>query len=286
VGAIDAIVDIVGTAAALAWLGPSGVTSGPVAMGSGSLTCAHGKLPVPAPAALAILTECGGLMTEGGLGRELCTPTGAAILAGSVTAWGAAPAGTPLASGWGAGDAELRDRANVVRVTAIEPLRDQAAGPVAAGLWQIDANIDDMNPEWCAAALAAVLTAGALDAWWTPIVMKKGRPALALSALTDDAARPAVVTAILRETTTIGLRFHRVDREVLARRVVVVATPYGPIEVKVAYDPAGAVANLAPEHDACARAAATHGVALKLVYAAALAGAAGAAGPGGSPGAA
>lgn len=265
VGAIDSIVDVVGTAAALAWLAPTSVTCASVAMGSGSLTCAHGVMPVPAPAALEVMREAGGVMADGGVAKELCTPTGAAILAASVTAWTPAPTGRALAIGWGAGDMDLADRANALRVTAM--LR---AEPPAGEVWQIDANIDDMSPELCAPALDAVFAAGALDGWWTPISMKKGRPALMLSALADVSTKDAVVAAILRETTTIGVRFSQRERTVLARSHVTVSTPFGEIPIKLARD-GEAIRNAAPEYEACAAAARQHGVPVKLVYAAALA---------------
>jgi len=265
VGAIDSVVDVVGTAAALDWLAPASVTCTSVAMGHGTITCAHGVLPVPAPAALEILREAGGVMADGGVARELCTPTGAAILAAAVTRWTAAPTGRPLAVGWGAGDAELADRANALRVVVLAP----AAGASDA-VWQIDANLDDMSPELCAPASDALFAAGALDVWWTPITMKKGRPALMLSALASDGDRAAVAAAILRETTTIGVRYAALERTVLARSMREVATPYGPIAVKVAAD-GDVVLNAAPEFEACAAAARAHGVPVKLVFAAALA---------------
>jgi uncharacterized protein (TIGR00299 family) protein len=262
VGAIDSIVDIVGTAAALAWLAPSSVSCVEVAMGHGTIECAHGVLPVPSPAAVEILRACGGVMTDGGAARELCTPTGAAILAHAVTQWGPAPTGTPIAIGWGAGDADLADRANVLRAIVLRPAQP------AAGLWRIEANVDDMSPELCSHAGDAAFAAGAVDVWWTPITMKKGRPALLLAALAPGPARDAVVAAILRETTTIGVRFDPVERRILARDVVEVTTPYGAIRVKVARD-GDAVVNAAPEHDDCVAAARRHGVPLKQVYAAA-----------------
>lgn len=261
VGAIDSVVDIVGTAAALDWLDPRSVTCTGVAMGHGTITCAHGVLPVPAPAALEVLREAAGVMTDGGVARELCTPTGAAILAHAVTRWAPAPSGTPLAIGWGAGDAELADRANVLRATVIEPVAATAADAV----WQIDANVDDMSPELCAPAAEAVFGAGALDVWWTAIAMKKGRPALMLSALAGAEHRDAVVAAILRETTTIGVRYSARERTVVPRSFVEVTTRYGVIPIKVAGD------NAAPEYEACAAAAKAHGVPVKHVYAAALA---------------
>ena len=264
VGAIDSVVDVVGTAAALAWLEPASVSCASVAMGHGTITCSHGVLPVPAPAALEVLREVGGVMADGGVARELCTPTGAAILAATVTHWAPPPAGRPIAVGWGAGDADLADRANVLRVVALQPL----ATPVEV-VWQVDANLDDMSPELCGPASEAVFAAGALDVWWTPITMKKGRPALMLSALATEAARPAVITAILRETTTIGVRYAPRERTVLPRTTVEVATRYGTIPVKVASD--GAIHNAAPEYEACAAAARQFGVPVKLVFSAALA---------------
>jgi uncharacterized protein (TIGR00299 family) protein len=265
VGAIDSIVDVVGTAAALDWLSPAAVTCASVAMGHGTLHSAHGVLPVPAPAALEVLREAGGIMVDGDVPRELCTPTGAAILAASVTAWQPAPAGRPVAVGWGAGDVDLDDRANVLRVTALAP-----AASADGDVWQIDANIDDMSPELCSPASDALFAAGALDVWWTPITMKKGRPAMMLSALVELAARDAVIAAILRETTTIGVRYSPRERTVLARRTVEVETAYGKLPVKLAVE-GESVRNVAPEYEACAAAAKQHGVPVKLVYAAALA---------------
>jgi len=271
VGAIDSVVDVVGTAAALDWLGPSAVTCASIAMGHGTLTCAHGVLPVPAPAALEILREAGGVVADGGVARELCTPTGAAILAATVTHWTPAPVGRPVAIGWGAGDAELADRANALRAIAIAvaPGAELGAGS-GDRIWQIDANLDDMSPELCGPASDAVFAAGALDVWWTPITMKKGRPALMISALATGEVRGAVAAAILRETTTIGVRFAPRERTVLARVIREVATPYGPIPVKVAAD-GDTVWNAAPEFEACAAAARQHGVPVKRVFAAALA---------------
>jgi pyridinium-3,5-bisthiocarboxylic acid mononucleotide nickel chelatase len=267
---IDSIVDVVGTAAALDWLAPASVTCAAVAMGHGTVSTAHGKLPVPAPAALEVLREAGGVMLDGGLARELCTPTGAAILASAVTAWTPAPPGRPVAVGWGAGDAELTDRPNAVRAVVLAPERAATTPGVGGDVWQIDANLDDMSPELCGAASDALFAAGALDVWWTPITMKKGRPALTLSALAEPAVRDAVVAAILRETTTIGVRFAPMQRVVLARRIVPVDTRYGTIPVKVALD-GELVRNAAPEYEACAAAARAHGVPVKLVLAAALA---------------
>lgn len=265
VGALDSIVDIVGTAAALAWLRPSGVTAVSVAMGHGSFACAHGVLPVPAPAALAILTEAGGVIADGGVETELCTPTGAAILASAVTGWSEMPTMTPLAIGYGAGDSELGDRANVLRVVAGKPV-----AAAAGDMFRIEANIDDMTAELCEHVGAALFTAGAVDVWWTPITMKRSRPALQLSALAPESALDAVLTTVLRETTSIGVRFDRVARRVLDREHIEVDTPYGPLPVKVG-KLGGDVVNVAPEYEACRQAAVTHEVPLKQVFAAVIA---------------
>jgi pyridinium-3,5-bisthiocarboxylic acid mononucleotide nickel chelatase len=136
-------------------------------------------------------------------------------------------------------------------------------------VWQIDANLDDMSPELCGPASDALFAVGALDVWWTPITMKKGRPALTLSALVELSRRDEVIAAILRETTTIGVRYAELHRTVLTRKMVDVETAYGVIPVKVAFD-GEIVRNAAPEYEACANAARVHNVPVKLVFAAAL----------------
>lgn len=284
VGAIDSIVDIVGTAAALAWLQPDSVSCARVAVGSGQVRSAHGILPVPAPATVGILTEVGAPMYSGGVDRELCTPTGAAILASAVTTWAGSPTLEPVAIGYGAGDRELADRANVVRVTAGRLVAERAPAALAPtraaaadgsdgrpdGMWRLEANIDDMAAELCEYATEQILAAGAVDVWWTPIVMKKSRPALMLSALAPLSARDEVAGVIMRETTTIGVRFDRVERAMAARTMVTVDTPYGPLPLKVARI-GERVINAAPEYEACRQAAHSQGVPLKQVYAAAMA---------------
>jgi hypothetical protein len=267
VGAVDSIVDIVGAAAALAWLAPSKINSRRVPLGGGTVDTAHGRLPVPAPATLELLA---GAEVEAGGDTELTTPTGAGILAASVSAYGVMPAMRVLGVGWGAGDRELPDqsgRPNLLRIVAgVRPeLADAAHDEVAA----VEANIDDMNPELCEPLLEALFAAGAVDAWFTPIVMKKSRPALTVAALCPPSARDAVAAAILRESTTIGVRFSTWQRTILPRHLVEVDTPWGKVPVKVAGD--GDAANAAPEYEACRKLAASAGVPVKRVYLAALA---------------
>ncbi len=268
VGAIDSIADVVGAAVGLTWLAPAAVTASPVALGHGTIDTAHGRLPVPAPASLEILRRAGAAVEDGGAARELCTPTGAAILAHAVTDWSAMPPLRPLAVGHGAGDADLPDRPNVLRLVVGRPLAP-AEHPADDTVYRVEANIDDMSPELCEHAAQAIAAAGALDVWWTPIAMKKSRPALLLSALAPQEALEPVLAAVLAETTSIGVRFDRVARRVLERELVTVDTAFGPIPVKVARQ--GDLArNAAPEYEACRAAARAHGVPLKDVFAAAI----------------
>ena len=269
VGAIDSIADVVGAAVGLDYLAPGSVTASAIALGHGAVKTAHGLLPVPAPAALEILRRAGAAVTDGGAARELCTPTGAAILAHAVGAWTAMPPLQPLAVGHGAGDADLPDRPNVLRFV-VGRLLGAAEHPEDESIYRVEANIDDMSPELCEHAAEVIALAGALDVWWTPVAMKKSRPALLLTALAPPAALEPVLAAVLAETTSIGVRFDRVARRVLARELVTVDTPFGPIPVKVARQDEHAV-NAAPEYEACRAAARAHRVPLKSVFAAAVA---------------
>jgi pyridinium-3,5-bisthiocarboxylic acid mononucleotide nickel chelatase len=266
VGAIDSIVDVVGAAAALTFLAPSSVTAASVAVGHGTVRTSHGRLPVPAPATIAILREAGAITEDGGVARELCTPTGAAILASAVTSWRPMPALVPVAIGYGAGDADLADRPNVLR--AVVGRAPPSGGHEA--IYRIEANVDDMSPELADAAMAALAEAGAVDVWLTPIVMKKSRPAVQISALAPEPNLDACLRALFAESTTIGARYERVARRVLDRSIARVDTPFGPIPIKVAHL-GDAEVNAAPEYEACRDAARRAGVPVKRVMAAAIA---------------
>jgi pyridinium-3,5-bisthiocarboxylic acid mononucleotide nickel chelatase len=268
VGAVDSIVDIVGAALALDHLRPARVTSRPVPLGHGFCRCAHGVLPVPSPAAVAILSEVGASVEDGGLSIELCTPTGAAIVASCATEFGQIPAAPVLGAGYGAGDTELPDRPNHLRLLLFEP---QVADAAERDAVVIEANIDDMPSEFCGYLLDRLFAAGARDVWFTPIVMKKGRPALTVSALCAADLREAVGAVLLAESTSIGYRYRPVGRRTLSRSSVEVATPFGAVSVKVASD-GERVLNAAPEFEAVRRLAEAAGVSWKEVYAAALAG--------------
>lgn len=270
VGAVDAIADVVGSAAALEWLGAELVVS-PLPMGRGFVKAAHGTLPLPAPATVECLA---GLATyDAGMDFELVTPTGAAIVgahAGGSSRW---PSMAPERVGWGAGTADLADRPNVLRAVLGAPVT-AAHAPGAATHAVLEANVDDATGELAASWIEALLAAGAVDVWATPITMKKGRPALTLSALARLEHADAVAHAMLRETTSLGLRRYEVTRAERPRRMVEVETPYGRIPVKVAEGPFGPP-QLKPEFDACVAAARAHGVPVREVVRAATAAGAG-----------
>jgi len=263
VGAVDSIADVVGAAAALDWLAPARIFARRVPLGRGSVETAHGRLPIPAPATLELLR--GAPVEEGGADCELTTPTGAAILAATVDEWGALPAMEVAGVGWGAGERELPDRPNLLRVVA-GVARAARAGE---GAFVVEANVDDQSPELTATLIEKLMQAGARDAWLQPVVMKKGRPGLIVGALVDGDRREAVARALLVESSTIGVRAHAVERAVLDRRTVEVDTPWGKVAVKVAGD--GADLNAAPEYESCRAVAERAGVPLKRIYAEALA---------------
>jgi uncharacterized protein (TIGR00299 family) protein len=267
VGAVDAIADVVGAAAALSFLGAE-LVSAPLPLGHGSVECRHGVLPLPAPATVACLK---GVPTyAAGIEAELVTPTGAAIVASQAVRFERWPNLAPLAIGWGAGTKRLPDRLNALRVVLGEPATKHSGQDTDVTHCVLEANVDDMTGELAGHALAKLLEAGALDAWATPITMKKGRPGLLLSALCPVPQRGTLETVLLRETSSIGLRSYGVSRVERPRKLIEVDTEFGKIPVKVSHGPYGPP-QLKPEFDACARAAQTHSVPVRTVLAAALA---------------
>ncbi|HEX2058604.1 MAG TPA: nickel pincer cofactor biosynthesis protein LarC [Actinomycetota bacterium] len=257
VGAVDAIVDVVGCAAALESLAPERVLASPVATGRGWVDAAHGPIPVPAPAVVELLK---GVPVEERGTDELVTPTGAALLRAAVDDFGSLPPLTITAVGYGAGTRDTR-APNVVRVLVGETAR----APAETSLVQVEANVDDMAPELLPHALEALLAAGAVDAWITPVVMKKGRPAFVVSALVSPPDRDRVVDVFLRETTTFGVRIHEVAREVLDRSWIEVDVAGHTLRVKVGTR-AGETVTAAPEFEDARRVAKATGMPLRDVY--------------------
>ncbi|HKP56225.1 MAG TPA: nickel pincer cofactor biosynthesis protein LarC [Polyangiales bacterium] len=269
VGAVDSIVDICGAAIALDYLGAR-VACSPLPMGRGSTRSAHGSIPLPAPATLLCLA---GVPTyDAQLAQELVTPTGACLVASAVQDWVSWPGFRPQHVGMGAGTKEFPDRPNVLRAILGTPDVAATLAPTrrVGSHTILEANIDDMTAEVAAFAVQRAFDAGALDVWTTPIGMKKSRPGVTLSALTANEHVDDVVRVLLSETTTLGVRYHAVDRVERNRRKLAVETPFGSIELKVA-DGDGLPANVAPEYESCRRAAEQHKIPIRRVYNAALA---------------
>lgn len=263
VGAVDAIADVVGTLAGFAHLGIESVSCRALPLSHGTVRCEHGLLPVPAPAVLRLAE---GLPTEPlDIDGETLTPTAAALLRTQVTQWGGPPPLRLRGHGYGAGSKAF-PRANVLRLGFGET---RAATDVEA-LTLLETNVDDMNPEWLPAVIERLLAAGARDAWLTPIVMKKGRPAHTLTALADPAAVADLRALIYRHTTSLGIREAAVARHRLVRELVAVDTAWGTVRVKVATLPDGS-RRAAPEYDDCRELSAARDVPLREVYEAALA---------------
>jgi len=261
VGAVDAIGEVVGVALALESLGIDEVICSPLPFGRGFVTAAHGRLPLPAPATLTLLE--GAPIHGVDIPMELVTPTGAALVASLATSFGAIPAMTVEGSGYGAGTRDLEQLPNVVRVIFGSNAR-------TGGVKLIEANLDDFLPELAPDAAEAAFAAGALDVWTTPIQMKRGRPAFTLSALARPADERAVAEALLRETSTLGVRIAHLDRIELDRESFTVEVNGERVRVKVGKLD-GRIVNLAPEHADCERAAHVSGEPVKVVWAKAIA---------------
>ncbi|MGI9155447.1 MAG: nickel pincer cofactor biosynthesis protein LarC [Marmoricola sp.] len=256
VGALDAIADVVGVCAGLVHLGLDTLVVSPVAVGGGHVDTAHGRLPVPAPAVADLLR---GAPSYGGPAGELCTPTGAALLVTATTGWGSQPAMTISSIGVGAGGRDPESHPNVLRLFVGRTVAGSAPGALL-----LETNVDDLDPRLWPGAIAALLAAGAGDAWLTPILMKKGRPAHTLSVLVTADRAAAVRREVFRHTTAIGLREQPVAKLALDRAMVTVEVGGQPIEVKLA-SLDGELVNLQPEYEHVAAAASSLGRPVKDV---------------------
>lgn len=249
VGSVDAIVDIVGSCAALEVLQVDRVVCSPITVGRGTVRAAHGTLPHPAPAVVGLAAMVGAPLVGVDDPVELATPTGVALMTVLADEFGPMPAMRVTSVGYGAGSKDTPGRPNVVQVV----VGDDASSPLAPGrpASLLEANVDDATPEVLAHALAALLDAGAHDAWITPIVMKKSRPAHTVHALCDDAARSRVLEVLVRETGTLGVRASTVERWPQRRHHTTVlvdghaiGVKVGDHRVKVEFDDAANVARL------------------------------------------
>jgi hypothetical protein len=262
VGALDAIIDVVGVCAGLQALGITQLYAGALPLGEGWANTAHGRIPLPAPATLALLAGVQAPTRPAPGPGELVTPTGAALLA-ELAIFRQPPLHLQRI-GSGAGRKEF-DWPNVARLWLGESLAMGANGQDVTTLVRVETNIDDMNPEHYAAASNSLFAAGAVDVWYAPIQMKKGRPGVLLSALAPVEREADLVSVLLRETTTLGVRVERVQRYAAARAFHTVETAYGTAPVKLKLID-GAVVGVKPEYDECARLAVELGLPVKQVY--------------------
>ena len=261
VGAWDSVADIVGVSLALEQLEIAGVACGPLPAGTGTIQCAHGQMPNPAPATQLLLE--GMLTTQTDEPYELVTPTGAAILrVWSRTFAAVPPQAMILRSALGFGSRTLNSRANVLRATLLTEVASVSAGEE---LMVLETNLDDCNPEWLGVLTTDLLARGALDVWYTAIVMKKGRPATMLSVLTSATEADILREWIFRSTTTFGIRSYQVQRQALERQVEAVQVPWGEVPIKIGTW-RGEVLIAAPEHEVCARLAQANNVTPRQVY--------------------
>jgi uncharacterized protein (TIGR00299 family) protein len=262
VGALDAIVDIVGSCAALHTLGAERFGVSPLPLGKGRVHAAHGELPVPAPATMEILAACGAPVLLGEGEGEMVTPTGAALVAHFGEFGGAAPLSAERV-GYGFGTRTL-PWPNALRALL---LRDAALGAYDTDeVTLLECNVDDMSPELAPFVVERLLAVGALDAWHAPIAMKKGRPGTIFSALAPRGGEAPVVETLLRETTTLGVRHSPRGRWKAGRREETVQTSHGPVRVKLKLLGSEPV-EAAPEYEDCARLATESGLPLRRMYA-------------------
>ncbi|MEP7212151.1 MAG: nickel pincer cofactor biosynthesis protein LarC [Acidobacteriota bacterium] len=267
VGALDAIVDIVGSCIGFELLGIENFVSSKIHVGSGFVDMTHGKFPVPPPAVAELLQGIPIYSTE--IEGELITPTGAAIISTVCDRYGAIPPMTVELTGYGAGTRKYLEFPNVLRLLIGES--GAAATVNRERVTVLETNIDDISPQVLGFVMEQALRLGALDCWFTPIQMKKNRPATMLSVLCDPGNVDVLTAMIYSETTTLGIRIIETERVCLEREIVRSRTPYGDIDVKVARF-RGAVVNAMPEYEQVKKIALETGMAFRIIRDAALAG--------------
>lgn len=263
VGAVDAMVDIVCAAVGAEALAVDEIICSPLNVGGGTVKCAHGTFPVPAPATLELLADAP--VYSSGVQAELVTPTGAAIVKTLVARFASFPQIRILKTGYGAGSRDFPGHPNVLRLTIGESTSNAVANNIDSDtVIVLEANLDDLTPQVFGYVIDRLMDEGALDAFATPIHMKKNRPGLLLTVLCAPESERKLSQLIFSETTTLGLRRREQGRQTLARRWQDVSTPWGTVRIKIA-SMNGAVTNYAPEYEDCRRIAAESGIPLKQV---------------------
>lgn len=264
-GGLDTLVDIVGVVVGLEWLGIERLYCSPLPLSHGHVDTAHGRLPVPPPAVMELVRGVPTVPVD--LEGETVTPTGAALAVGLADEFGSPPPMTPESVAHGAGSQDFPGIPNLLRMFVGE--MEAGKDLIVDHTILIETNLDDMNPELQPALMEALFAAGALDAWLTPIQMKKGRPALLVTALAAPDQAESVARAMLRHSSSFGVRMQRSERRCLPREIKQANTPWGPVRVKVGYL-GGRAITASPEFEDCARLAQEQGVPAKQVYSAAL----------------
>jgi hypothetical protein len=262
VGAVDAMVDIICASVGAEALEVDEFVCSPLNIGGGSVKCAHGTFPVPAPATVELLKDAP--VYTSGVQAELVTPTGAAIVKILATRFAAFPAMKIEKSGYGAGTREFAGHPNVVRLTIGQAVSTLAAKTASETVTVLEANLDDLNPQVFGYVMDRLLEEGALDAFGMPVQMKKSRPGTLLTVLCKPEDASKLTQLIFTETTTLGVRRRDEARQTLARRWENVSTKWGEVRIKIA-SMNGTVTNYAPEYEDCRRIASQHHVPLKTV---------------------
>ena len=258
IGAVDSIVDIVGGVVAIESLKLDKIYSSPLNVGEGFVQCAHGCLPVPAPATLKLLQ--GIPVFSNGIKKELTTPTGAAMIGFYADKFGSLPAMKIVGDGYGAGDHIIAEMPNMLRVVLGEISAESDEELVL-----IETNIDDMNPEFYEGTMESLFKAGALDVYLNPIIMKKSRPANKISVLSSETDRQAMTEILLHETSSFGVRYFRIGRTVLEREMKTVNISWGSVRIKIGKFN-GKVIQISPEYEDCKKIAYKEKVPVKQVY--------------------
>ena len=262
VGAVDAIVDIVCATVGAEALGVDEIICSPLNVGGGTVKCAHGTFPVPAPATVELLKDAP--VYSSGIQAELVTPTGAAIVKTLARRFASFPEMKIEKSGYGAGSRDFPGHPNVVRLTIGDAVSDLAAKTASDTVTVLEANLDDLNPQVFGYVMDRLFEEGALDAFGMPVQMKKSRPGTLLTVLCKPEDASKLTQLIFTETTTLGVRLRQEERQTLARRWENVRTEWGEVRIKIA-SMNGTVTNYAPEYEDCRRIAAEHRVPLKTV---------------------
>jgi len=262
VGSADAMVDIVCAAVGVEALGVDEIICSPLNVGGGTVECAHGTIPVPAPATVELLA--GAPVYSSGVMKELVTPTGAAIVKTLVSRFAAFPQIKIEKSGYGAGTRDFPGHPNVLRLTVGESVCNVAANTASDTITVLEANLDDLNPQVFGYVMERLLEEGALDAFGVPVQMKKNRPGTVLTVLCKPEDAGKLSQIIFTETTTLGVRRRDEARQTLARRWEKVSTSWGEVKIKIA-SINGCDTNYAPEYEDCRRIAAEHHIPLKTV---------------------